>query len=195
MTKKYVAICLCVLAVCAILGLNARTDYVHVKSAFESVSGSSNVMWDDVSKVQMIAFVTENFAPNDIFEVHYSPWTVNGIQMYRVFIVRRTFDGNNNWFISAQLNVDYYDEDEAKATVNMLKPLTWTTNTYTNVLPSNGILGVWDNVLTAIGVVVFILGLIMSVIALIVWIIFDAVGIAWAIIEAGLFILGFPITL
>lgn len=196
MIKKYIAVCMCVLAVCAVLGLNARLEYDDIQTAFDSVDSSANVLWDDVSKVQMIAFVVENFAPNDIFEVHYSPWLVNGEQMYRVFITRRTFDeANSNWFVSARLEVDYYSEDEAKATTNMLKPLTWTTTTYTNILPNNGILGAWDNVITAVGVVVFILGLIVSILALLVWIVFDAVGIAWSIVMMGLYILGFPIRL
>lgn len=200
MAKKYIAVCLCVLAVCAVFGLNARTNYEQIKTAFEHVGEHANVIVDDVTIIDCFAFIFEDFRIGQDTQVTYHGYNDNESGIAGVgYIISIYKDSGTHISSNGTIHSGgggrffaFQSEDTALRVLNALEPLTWS---FDNSTPET----FWDKIVSgvtsAVNVVVMILGVIFTLVQTIFVFITDSISTAWSAVEMALYILGFPVAL
>lgn len=198
MAKKYVAICLCVLAVCAVFGLNARTDYEQVKRAVEHVNESANTIIEDVTLIDCFSYIFEDFRMGQETNVEYIGYSNDGFfgtgYVVKVSVNRGTHEsasGTEHGGFGSRF-FTFQREETALRIMNALEPLTWKLNEDS---PNS----FWGNILggitSAVNAIVLLLGVIFTLLQTIFIFITDAISTAWSAVEMGLYILGLPVAL
>lgn len=198
MAKKYVAICLCVLAVCAVFGLNARTEYSQIKMAVEHVNQSANVIVDDTTIIDCFAYVFEDFQLGQNTTVNYYGYSEGGlggegyiISVGKIQGAHTSPDGSVHGGGGARFFA-FRTEDTAIRVMNALRPLTWNLN---NDTPNSFWGNIISGVTSAINAVALILGVIFSILQTAFIFLTDAISTAWSAVEMALYILGLPVAL
>lgn len=198
MAKKYIAICLCVLAVCAVFGLNARTSYEQVKIAFEHVEEHASVIIDDVTIIDCFAYIFEDFRIGQKTTLRYYDYVESEFMGTGYIVEVRVnagthtsqngvvHDGSGGRFFAFQT------EETALRVLNALEPLTWN---FDNSTPDTFWEKIVSGVTSAVNVVVMILGVIFTLIQTIFVFVTDSISTAWSAVEMALYILGLPVAL
>ena len=189
MVKKYVAISLCVLSICAVFGLSARTSYEEVKTALESIDETAEVLVDDLQSLHVLAFVVENFNVEATTNISAGVRPETEVSPKKYLLIYQSLWLDDDGMVQSSNKTFEFESPEKLGKIqSILNPLTWSKN-----IPQGE--GLWENVLDGVKTVVFILGVIVSVIVFVVWFLLDAVLTAWEVVVMALYILGFSMTL
>lgn len=183
--RKYIIVCICILTVSVVLGLNAKLSFDDVKLAVEHVQGSSDDLYKDLEFIDFLAFVIENYTPDS--------YTVTGAVMdsdgtWRAIISMQRYDPNTPSGIGESFTkeLEGLTQTEAKKLVGILKPLEWGNNNEN---------GVFADLLDGIATVGFALGVIVSFVLLLLTFVFDTIATAWCLIQALMYMVGLQATL
>lgn len=188
--KKFVVVCCCVLAVCVVLGLNARLEYSQIKRAMESVGASSDVVKDDIEALHVMSWIIENYDISNTLAVDVDDYnlivTINPEPFYDPD-TGETFDRVERIF--------YFETmEQAEKIAKIIRPMTWKIGLGESY-GSSWIIGAWNSTIQALGSVVYVLGVIVSLIMFILWFLLDSVSTAWTLVQACIYILGFNVTI
>lgn len=190
MVKKYVAVCMCILAVCAVLGLNARTEYPQIKTALEHANTSAKILQSDLEFLRVYATILEDFSLDQRVYADLETYEDDGSGMGEYYVIRIE-SGSEHEFT-------FYDFDTAKKLENILKPMEWKLPEGNNAVGNgitSGIVGVWNSTIEAIGTIVYMIGIVFSFAMFALTMVLDSVLTAWSMVEIAMYIIGLPVSL
>lgn len=174
MLKKFLIVCMCIMAVIAVFGLNDRMNYEGFQTAIEFIQGDSSLILSDITSIEVLAFCIENFDSQ-------ARITIDAVEQV---------DGSS-WGIQYSLHRDddtdiyrfWYglSEESAVKLSKLLQPLTWGFGSYT---------GLFTDVIGALNAVVFFLGSLVTIILVLIAILFDTVSSVFSVIHAFLYLIG-----
>lgn len=175
--KKFMIFICCVICVSLILGVNSRISYSDFKVSIERVEASASVITDDLEMIRMISFLFENYSV-EYRLVLIAPF----LETVSLSIV----DDSTGDEIIRESFV-FSGSDSAQHAVNIISPMLWDNSENESLL---GNIGVWDNVIDAIGTLAFILGAIFTILVFAVQFILDSVITAWELVRFFLYVIG-----
>lgn len=194
--KKFIAIVCSVLAVTAVLGLNARLDYDDWKVAVESVGSSADVIIDDITVIDCMAYVFSDFQLGQDTDLDYLGYSEGGFYGtgYVLLVKLSVPDHESSAGVihggGGTRGFVFTSESAAVHVMNVLKPLTWNVD-------YNSSDGFWQSVISkavdVLNVIALILGFIFTVVLFVVQIFLDTLSTAWSVVNAAFYILGFNV--
>lgn len=186
MTKKVLIVVICLVTVCAVLGLNDRLNYDGLQTAVSMVKSDSREVSEDLQLVAVIATAIENYSPEKIVEISViAQETEDGEEVYSLVYVSYY----PNPVISGQLDLvtehwEFTDGGTAEQIRFILEPLTRSS-----VAPSGD--NFFTDTQTALHYIGFWLSILVSVVMALLIVICDVVGVVWSLVEAVFYLLGF----
>lgn len=186
MTKKVLIVTICLVTVCAVLGLNDRLNYEGLQTATSMVRADSNEVAEDLQVVSVIATAIEHFAPQKIVSITVEEQTTTeGETVYILIYV--SYYGNPVVTGDLDLTTEHWvftDRNTAEQIRFVLEPLTRST-----IAPSGD--NFFSEVLTGIHYIGFWVSLLVSVVMALLIVICDTVAVVWSLVEASFYLLGF----
>lgn len=184
MVKKILPIVCCVLAICAVLGLNDRLDYANINIAADSIVGSAKQINTDFAYLDAIGFILTNYDPSAHLTIGVIDTGEAGINDgANLYIGIQKYDeskptGTGEYKFK---NFFFVDENDAVRCSNILRPMTWGNNQLDSPFAS---------ILDVVTTIAYVVGILISIVLLLLVIVFDTFNIAWQIVVAALYLVG-----
>lgn len=183
--KKVLVICICLVVICAVLGVNSRLDYQGFKRAFEDITTDASVLSDDLNSFGALATIVSDYSPNRHREIYVEEVeTVEGETVYALVYVayNNTFPSDDGLDLVTEWWT-FTDFSTADRLCDILSPLVFEgvpdfNNPFTDVL-------------AAVNTIGFVLMLLVSFALVLISILFDLVAVAFTLVKSGLYLLGF----
>lgn len=175
--KKFIIFICCVTCVSLVFGINARLSYGDLKSSTERVETSADVISDDLEVLRMISFLFENYSVERRV-VLIAPF----LETITISIVQNATEDE-----IVRESFTFSEIESAQHAVILMAPMLWDNSENESLL---GNIGVWDNVIDAIGSMVFVLGSIFTILVFAVQFILDSVITAWELVRFFLYVIG-----
>lgn len=183
--KKVLVVCICLVVICAVFGVNSRLDYPGFKHAFEDITTDASVLSDDLNAFGALATIVSDYSPTRHREIYVEEVVPEeGDNVYALVYVayNNTFPDDDGLDLVTE-NWVFSDYSTADRLCDILSPLVFEgvpdlNNPFTDVLASVNSIG-------------FVLMLIVSFALVLISILFDLVAVAFTLVKSGLYLLGF----
>lgn len=178
--KKFIIFSVCLVTICAVLGLSDNLNYNGFKKAIENIKANADIIVDDFQSLSLVGEITSNIGD--------------------VYVVNRAKNGNNY-----VLSIGYYATDEPEVKIfnfatekvrdkyySMLKPIADDfENRRSDTIKSFFIPGVSsERQIVGVMEILWTLRVIATSLFMLISVLFDFVGILFAVFESGFYLIG-----
>lgn len=180
MKKKLIIVVICLVTICAVLGLNDRLDYDGLADASAIVKAETKTIYEDFYAIQIFTTLVGFYEPDTYTSIELNSYA-EGEYTINVRALVPLADGGTEPYVGAWTFEDYHT---AKQITELLEPITrpWT-------VPDAD--GFFETTLLALDSIAFVLSLVFVVIMFVLMVLIDVAGIAASLVEAVFYLLGF----
>lgn len=173
MVKKFIIVCICLVTIVTVLGVNDRLNYDGLDRASRMVTGGIDFVKDDVAFLEVFAHIAESYPLSDdgTFYVEYHADT-------DMLVVSYPTAAGGGSVASFTMPSD----DIGAKLESLLKPLDFG-------IPNPG--GFFDEVIDGVNYIIHILVLAFIALQFLLIIIFDSFGVVLSALRAAFYLLGF----